>query len=66
MINTLINKVTVTALLATISTQVFGSDHHVCGGVLNPCSVPEPGGLALIGAGIAAIAISRYFKSRKK
>lgn len=66
MINTLINKVTVTALLATVSIQVFGSDQIGCGGVYNPCSVPEPGGLALIGAGIAAIAVSKYFKSRKK
>jgi len=54
--NTFINKVTAAAVLVMVSIPAFASD----------VDVPEPGGIALMGAGIAAIAVSKYYKSRNK
>ena len=54
---TVIDKVTVAAVLVMASIPAFASPQT---------SVAEPGSIALLGAGIAAIAVSRYFKSRNK
>jgi len=56
--NTLINKVTAAAVLVMVSIPAFASEFSA--------DVPEPGGIALMGAGIAVIAVSKYYKSRNK
>jgi hypothetical protein len=57
--NTIINKVTVAAALVMASIPAFALPAA-------PIQVAEPGSIALLGAGIAAIVVSRYFKSRNK
>jgi len=69
MTNILISKVGAAIALVMVSVPTFASDFASCGPNSefgNPCSVPEPGGLALMGVGIAVIAVSTYYKNRNK
>lgn len=54
------DKVTAAVILLMVSVPTFASQQPP------PINVPEPGGLALMGVGIAAIVVSKYYKSRNK
>ena len=65
--NTIMDKVTTATVVVMTSIPAFAQlDPSGCVSESCTTNVAEPGSIALLGAGIAAIAVSRYFKSRNK